>query len=76
MPQTSEPDVIDPASLRASVDAVDIVFDVMTPKRRVVRYDNPTGQQDGTISTVYVWREAWLKLGKPDKVHVRIAATR
>jgi hypothetical protein len=76
MPQTSEPDVLDPTTLRASVDAVDIVFDVMTPKRRVVRYDNPAGQDDGTISTVYLWRDAWARLGKPSKLHVHISGTR
>jgi hypothetical protein len=65
-----ESDILDPVPLRASVDAIDVVFDVMTPRRRVIRFDNPDGKQDGTVSTVCVWREAWLKLGKPEKLRI------
>ena len=63
MPRETTPDpVLDPVPVRRR-SSLDVVFDVTTEKRRVIRFDCSTATVDKVITVRCVSREAWAGLG-------------
>ncbi len=75
MPQKlkqSNTDVLDPVPLRASVDGFDVIFDEIIEKKSTVRYNCTTAAEQNVAETMYISREAWARLGKPERLKVSI----